>query len=105
MAITVFSVAQVFAPLQGFLARLAPQARQRPPRADGIRPAVVRTRTAHAPRAAALMQCRKADRPLRVFKVRDEAAPPAAARLVLSGTMRDVCEELDRLAAMEAATH
>jgi hypothetical protein len=43
-------------------------------------------------------------RPLRVLRVVDaEHAPSTAGRMVISGRMADVCAELDRLAALEAA--
>lgn len=43
-------------------------------------------------------------RPLRVLRVVDAAHGPATAgRMVISGRMADVCAELDRLAAAEAA--
>lgn len=43
-------------------------------------------------------------RPLRVLRVVDAAQGPASAgRMVISGRLADVCAELDRLAALEAA--
>ncbi|TFZ00800.1 hypothetical protein EZ313_20365 [Ramlibacter henchirensis] len=43
-------------------------------------------------------------RPLRVLRVVDaEHAASTAGRMVISGRMADVCAELDRLAALEAA--
>ena len=45
-----------------------------------------------------------ARRPLRVLRVVDAGhAPSTAGRMVISGRMADVCAELDRLAALEAA--
>lgn len=45
-------------------------------------------------------------RPLRVLRlVENNAAPAAAGRMRISGRMADVCAELDRLAAKEAAQH
>jgi hypothetical protein len=45
-------------------------------------------------------------RPLRVLRVVDAGhAPASAGRMVISGRMADVCAELDRLAALEAARH
>lgn len=45
-----------------------------------------------------------ARRPLRVLRVVDDGhAPSTAGRMVISGRMADVCAELDRLAALEAA--
>ncbi|TFZ08299.1 hypothetical protein [Ramlibacter humi] len=43
-------------------------------------------------------------RPLRVLRVVDaQHGPSSAGRMVISGRMADVCAELDRLAAQEAA--
>lgn len=50
--------------------------------------------------------CRSAvqpSRPLRVVRVAEAGMPRAGARVLLSGRMADVCAELDRLAALEAA--
>lgn len=45
-----------------------------------------------------------ARRPLRVLRVVDAGhAPSTAGRMVISGRMADVCAELDRLVALEAA--
>ena len=41
--------------------------------------------------------------PLRVHQIVDVSAPRSSGRLVISGRMADVCAELDRLAACEAA--
>jgi hypothetical protein len=44
-------------------------------------------------------------RPLKVLRVVDAChSPNSAGRMVISGRMADVCAELDRLAALEAAT-
>jgi hypothetical protein len=48
-----------------------------------------------------------AHRPLRVVRVLDPGKPRSghvSARMVISGRMADVCAELDRLAAAEAAS-
>ena len=45
-------------------------------------------------------------RPVRVIRVLEASQAPAqAGRMVMSGRMADVCAELDRLAAREAALH
>jgi hypothetical protein len=47
---------------------------------------------------------RSAPPPLRVVRVFEPSQPRAAAgRMVISGRLADVCAELDRLAAQEAA--
>ena len=43
-----------------------------------------------------------AHKPLRVTRIVDDAAPRhTAGRMVISGSMREVCAELDRLAELE----
>jgi hypothetical protein len=45
-------------------------------------------------------------RPLRVVRIMEAGqAPSQIGRMVISGCMADVCAELDRLAAFEAAQH
>ena len=45
-------------------------------------------------------------RPLRIVRILDaDQAPSQVGRMVISGRMADVCAELDRLAAREAALH
>ena len=45
-------------------------------------------------------------RPLRIVRVLEAGQAPAnVGRMVISGRMADVCAELDRLAAREAALH
>ena len=52
----------------------------------------------------AVRKLRCAAKPLRVLRVVEASAPRAVAgRMVISGRMADVCAELDRLAALEAA--
>ncbi len=56
-------------------------------------------------RPAVATPCQRPGRPLRVVRVVEGAAPSASAgRMFISGRMADVCAELDRLAALEAAT-
>jgi len=45
-------------------------------------------------------------KPLRIVRILDaDHAPANVGRMVISGRMADVCAELDRLAAREAALH
>jgi len=47
-----------------------------------------------------------AHRPLRIVRVMEAGQTPAqVGRMVISGRMADVCAELDRLAACEAALY
>jgi hypothetical protein len=98
MATSLFAVDALFTPLQqlarwvggllltGAPARVAPAART----VSVTRVAPVATATAR--------------RPLRVVRLVEGSQPPASAgRMVISGRMADVCAELERLAALEAA--
>jgi len=50
--------------------------------------------------------CTQRPATLRVVRVRDEYSPAhEAGRMVIPGRMADVCAELDRLVAREAALH
>jgi len=45
-----------------------------------------------------------APKPLRITRIVDDTTPRnAAGRMVISGNMREVCAELDRLVALESA--
>lgn len=93
MGITLFTFGGLLAPLQsliGWFAGGQPGTHGRTP----TRPAVAH---ATAPRTCVR-------KPLRVVRVLDACqAPSGAGRMVISGRMADVCAELDRLAALEAA--
>jgi hypothetical protein len=53
-----------------------------------------------------LAQSSPSRRPLRVVRILESGQTPAqVGRLVISGRMADVCAELDRLVACEAARH
>ena len=94
MGIAVLTFQELLAPLQSLFGWLLakPRARhcQSPPRP---RP---------APTCVAASRPRV--RPLRVVRVLEPSANSiGAGRMVISGRMADVCAELDRLAALEAA--
>ena len=56
------------------------------------------------PAAPVIQPCLQVRRPLRVVRVVESGQPRAhVGRMVISGRMADVCAELDRLAAREAA--
>ena len=113
MGIALLAIVDFWMPLQSLASRLMPA--RRPPRRDrrdtsdtaaGLRYVAVRpactTRSAGtpAPTAAAIAPAR----PLRVVRVIDgKGQQRSASRVVISGRMADVCAELDRLAALEAA--
>ncbi len=51
-------------------------------------------------------QCKPLRRPLRIVRIVDTGHPPASAgRMTISGSMADVCAELDRLVMAESTRH
>lgn len=108
MGIALLAIADFWMPLQSLASRLIP-ARRAPHRdssdtAAGLRYVAVRpactTRTAGTPAPTATATAPA--RPLRVVRVIDGKSRDRS-RMVISGRMADVCAELDRLAALEAA--
>jgi hypothetical protein len=96
------AVPAVFAPLHGLWRWLMP----------------IATRESSAPTKASVcvkelahpvtskMGSASARRPLRVVRILEaDQAPAQVGRMLISGRMADVCAELDRLAAREAALH
>jgi hypothetical protein len=62
---------------------------------------------ANVPLRHAALQPKADERPrarVRVLRLDAPQAPAAAGRILISGRMADVCDELDRLAAMEASS-
>ena len=103
MAIALFTVNGLFAPLQALLGALAPR-RALAPRVLGARIPAGRQQPRALPATPAALPPARALRPLRVVRVFEGSQPRAAAgRMVISGRLADVCAELDRLAAAEAA--
>ncbi|MCZ8292193.1 MAG: hypothetical protein O9312_01635 [Hylemonella sp.] len=89
----------LWTPLQGLLRWLAPAVPQRPVMLEPALPSV------RSP-ALAAARSRPMQRPLRVVRVMEAGQPRSqVGRMVISGRMADVCAELDRLAACEAARH
>lgn len=100
MGTTMITFGGLLAPLHNLMLRLARAAgaghssatARRQCALPAVRPAL------HSPARAC------APKPLRVVRVLDSAqARNGAGRMVISGRMADVCAELDRLAALEAA--
>ena len=90
MAIALFALPSLFAPLAWAWRPRAAAARRLSPKP--------------APRPAPATPAAAAARPLRVVHVLEASARPrGAGRMVISGRLADVCAELDRLAALEAA--
>ncbi|GAC1525059.1 MAG: hypothetical protein NVS2B4_00720 [Ramlibacter sp.] len=103
MALTIFTLAGVLRPLR----RLWRAVAGRPGLQDGTGDAGRRTGlyTLAGHGHVAWPDRRHVGRPLRVLRVVDVGHPACTAgRMVISGRMADVCAELDRLAALEAAT-
>lgn len=94
MGMPLFAADALFTPLQHFVRAVA--------RRFAAAPAPQIARHA-APSAVTSVRARAASRPLRVVRVVEGAASPSAGRMVISGRMADVCAELERLAALEAA--
>ena len=84
-------------PLHKLLRRLASPASPRPVVSTPTLPCANAT-------AAIVRNARPVQRPLRVVRVMEAGQPRSqVGRMVISGRMADVCAELDRLAACEAA--
>ena len=98
MGIAMFTFGGLLAPLQGLMSLFMGPAPA---------PVAIKTVAAHASPArpaANFHPQRRPHRPLRVLRVTDGSrAAVGAGRMVISGRMADVCAELDRLAALEAA--
>lgn len=108
MNIALFAHSAVFAPLQGLVRRWA-QNRTPAQRAvawpSASSPAFAPESIAtHAVKTDSNGQNHAAHRPLRIVRVLEAGqARTNVGRMVISGCMADVCAELDRLAAREAA--
>jgi hypothetical protein len=97
MGMPLFAANALFAPLQQ-LARSLARVFTLPSRhgqAIASRPGVAPERSASPAHSA--------PRRLRVVRILEGSAPRSAGRMVISGRMADVCAELERLAALEAA--
>jgi len=109
MGIALFSFNSLLAPLQGLVGWFVGASPARCPatlRAAPATSALNSIAPCHRPtRGLAIKPLQKGrSRPLRVLRVVDGSQPRAnAGRMVISGRMADVCAELDRLAALEAA--
>jgi hypothetical protein len=106
MGIAFFTFGGMLSPLHSLMGWLGhrprhtqalPQTRQAPQHAQSLRTWSARASSLPRP-------CEKVRRPLRVVRVVDTSATTTSAgRMFMSGRMADVCAELDRLAALEAA--
>jgi hypothetical protein len=98
MGMPLFAANALFTPLQQ-LARAVARRFAVPPKA----PAMPRTPGCGSAPSRHMARRHGGTRPLRVLRVVEGTASPSAGRMVISGRMDDVCAELDRLAALEAA--
>ena len=113
MGIALLTFVDLLSPLQSFASRWMPTHRTRHAgavdlRSDlryvAVRPASAALRGAGQPAASVTGDQPAAVRPLRVVRTVDAQRPGLrAGRVVISGRMADVCAELERLAALEAA--
>ena len=107
MGITLSGLERVSAPVQallGWLTRASAVRGRTPASVPGsVRLAAPRSYPRRCP--APVKSCGvMTRRPLRVVRIVEACPPPAGAgRMIISGRMADVCAELERLAALEAA--
>ena len=103
MGIALLSFVDLFMPLQSLASRWIPSRRRD---TSGLRYVGIRPSSSCAARVNAPAASRSsAPRPLRVVRTIDaKQSDRGTGRVVISGRMADVCAELDRLAALEAAS-
>ena len=104
MGIALLSIADFLTPLQSLADRWMPRRRAGHAMSSGLRYVGIRPSCGMRQGAAGTASGSSPARPLRVVRVVDGQQPGrAAGRMVISGRMADVCAELDRLVALEAA--
>ncbi len=108
MSTALFAVPGVLAPLQGLWRWLVPATSHSRLDKRG-REIAINSIALNSRRAGAELHTvskTSTCRPLRVVRILEAGQAPAnVGRMVISGRMADVCAELDRLAAREAALH
>lgn len=113
MSIALFAVPGVLAPLQGLWRWFTSARTQDRPTHSGVdkrsREGAIHSIAGNARYSRAEPQNLSKTsvvRPLRIVRVLEAGQAPAnVGRMVISGRMADVCAELDRLVAREAALH
>jgi hypothetical protein len=113
MNIALFAAPGLWAPLNGLLRWITPgTSTTAPPRnipqsgPQPFAPESSANQNHPAGHRPANLTRRVQRRPLRVVRIMEAGqAPSQIGRMVISGCMADVCAELDRLAACEAAQH
>ncbi len=100
MGIALLAIADLFTPLHTLATRWMPARSARRAASAGLRYVAVRPRSG----AGALPAPVRPQRVVRVVRIVERGQlAHAEGRVVISGRMADVCAELDRLAAIEAA--
>jgi hypothetical protein len=114
MSIALFAISDLMAPVQAWARWLLPIPRQgralQAPSAQASHHSRTPNSIAHKPMAARAKAIyhgqTPAARPLRIERIVESGQPASqVGRMVMSGRMADVCAELDRLVAREAARH
>jgi hypothetical protein len=114
MSIALFAISDLMSPVQAWARGLLPHASPRSvqqapivqathqsktPKSIAYKPMAARSRGIYHPQASH-------GRPLRIERIVESGQPASqVGRMVMSGRMADVCAELDRLVAREAARH
>jgi hypothetical protein len=102
---TPFAIPGVLAPLQGLWRWLMPTTPEGRAAHEFAISAAAHS-SLHTRDALQHLSRTSVHRPLRIVRILDaDHAPAQVGRMVISGRMADVCAELDRLAAREAALH
>ena len=107
MGIALLSIADFLTPLQSLADRWMPRRRSGHAMSSGLRYVGIRPSCAqrHATGSTTAAAGTAPALPLRVVRMVDAQHPGrSAGRMVISGRMADVCAELDRLVALEAAS-
>ncbi|MDM0048464.1 hypothetical protein [Variovorax sp. J22R115] len=103
MGIALLSIVDLFTPLQSLASRWMPARSSRRISSPGLRYVGVRP-SCGGRQSATVQASAPTARPLRVVRMVDAQQPGChQSRVVISGRMADVCAELDRLVALEAA--
>lgn len=97
MTTSLFAAHTLFAPLQRLACAIARRRGSPSPGRAALAPQPPAQRPVGAVPAPGAL------RPLRVVRVLEGPAAGTGGRIVISGRMADVCAELERLAALEAA--
>jgi hypothetical protein len=114
MSIALFAISDLMSPVQAWARWLLPQpspsGTQQAPMHQATHRSKAPNSIAYKPMAARARGISHAQthraRPLRIERIVESGQPTSqVGRMVMSGRMADVCAELDRLVAREAARH